>query len=844
MFSLFHGRQMLSFRRWTSSSAAPAHRPRVVRPRFERLEGRIVQATSALDPTFGQGGLVVGLLSNGSGNNVDQASAVAVGVDGKIVVAGTSGSAGSNTTLAVRRYNTDGSLDTTFGTAGETDVPLPYAGNLVIGPTNLVIKADGTVVLAATNIGNTPLISNSILAPTVGLVAQLTPSGQLDSNFGTNGEFILPGTLDALNTIAMQPDGKIVAAGRHVSLDSSGSGTYQLLAIRLNATGTLDTSFNGTGELNIAVPGSSVETPVGYPSVGDPIIALAPSGQIYLGANITGDLGVNLMRVNSGGTLDTSYGASGFLKLAPSLAHTLNSIVVQTDGKLVAAGTIDGISSLFGNSNRLSSPFLVRLMPDGTADTSFAGIPISLASTQFGPHGGFTSIALDTSGEITVAGYGFKPKMLGQLLVARYNASGRADLSFGLSGRMTFSPPAPAGITYNAGVREKVALTPANKVVFLGLVISTSAITGGSQPSLLAQLVPSLVLNNGTNDFDGDGKSDIAAELTSLSYHAYRKSNGTGDVVQQFGRTGFGASIPAPGDYDGDGKTDVAVYLPALGTLAYRPSSGGDDVLDAFGPAGTGASIPASGDYDGDGQTDVAVYLPASGSFAIQLTAGAGNVLAPFGVKGTESSIPAPGDYDGDGITDLAVYIPGQGILAYRPSSGGADVKISFGSAGAGASIPAPGDYDGDGKTDVAVYLPASGSYAIHPSSNAANYLIPFGMKGAYNSVPAPGDYDGDGKTDAAVYLPTLGQYAYRPSSGGSDVVQGFGQAGYNATVPVASIPYAFSSSTGSTGARSTGTATPSAVVYIPLTDDVTSSLTNSTRSKRRVSSSLGLKQA
>ncbi len=62
-----------------------------------------------------------------------------------------------------------------------------------------------------------------------------------------------------------------------------------------------------------------------------------------------------------------------------------------------------------------------------------------------------------------------------------------------------------------------------------------------------------------------------------------------------FGQRGRGQTIPAPGDYDGDGKTDVAAYLPACGLFAVRPSSGGADRLGSFGPAGLGSSVPVSG---------------------------------------------------------------------------------------------------------------------------------------------------------------------------------------------------------------------------------------------------------
>ncbi len=798
---------------------------RVVRPRLEVLEGRALLATAAFDSTFGQGGIVAGLLAPVSHTSYEYPLSFALTSDGKMVVVATSGdgqASPSTFKLAVRQFNTNGSLDTTFGTSGETDVPIPTGTTGINSsqPGSVAIKADGSIVLVAS-----AQVTTGTSNLTTNIVAQLTRTGQLDANFGTNGEFTettkhdFSTGYDLLGTVAVQADGKILVAGTRAAADtiSNYATPNLLLAMRLTASGTLDPSFNGTGTLAVAVPGTSAFSFNGYVQLMGIELAVAPSGQIYLGTTLQGeglkyqaDLNGDVARINSDGTVDTAFGTNGHLSLTAAPQNSLNAIAVQSDNKLVIAGNITAVSVASTTSQR-QTPFLLRYLPTGTLDSTFTGLPLTYAANEVGKVGSFTSLALGTDGTITAAGT--QSNYPSHFLVAQFTATGQVNTAFGLHGQMTFSYPTPdvATGTFYPNI-PTVALTSTKQVVVLG------AVQGSLTFGFLARLQPNLLLNNSTNDFDGDGKSEIAAELTTPGSYAYRKSTG-GDIVQPFGQKGLGLSIPEVGDFDGDGKPDVAVYLPNLGELAYRSTLTGSDVLDAFGPAGVGASIPAVGDYDGDGTTDVAVYLPASGSFAIQSTAGP-NMLVPFGVPGVGQSIPAPGDYDGDGRTDLAVYIPSQGILAYRPSSGGKDVSISFGPSGPGASIPTPGDYDGDGKTDVAVYMPASGSFAIHPSSAAANSLIPFGMRGAGNSVPAPGDYDGDGKTDAAVYLPTLGFYAYRPSSGGQDVVQGFGQAGFGATVPATSIPYAIVRTSAGTSAQAGSNAVTPAV-FIPLTDDM-----------------------
>ncbi len=806
--------------------------------RVESLEGRALLATAAFESTFGQGGVVTGLLDTGKNFDQDDVAAVAGDAKGKTVVAGYAGF-GGDARFTVRRYNVNGSVDTTFGTNGVTSPPQPGTPNPgFVQPVGLSIGANGSIAL----------VTRSLSSDFFSIVVQLTPNGRLDSNFGTNGEYTLGSTDNSLNmlySVAVQPDGKIFAAGVHYD-GSSSTAENELLAVRLTTAGTLDTTFNGTGIQTLHVPGAT--TPNSQPSLLGSAVAVAPSGQIYLGTNLyrSSDAPINdtngeVARLNADGTLDTSFAALGHLRLSQDMPNTLVAIAVGADNKLVVAGRLDSIYS--SHTTAPTKPFLVRYLTNGVADPTFRGIPIVAASLLTGPREAFTSVAIGTDGTVTVGGYrpktgtsnGVTSEGTMQFLAAQFTATGQVNTSFGVHGQMTFSLPGYPDGTLSQSQFDvvDVALTPSNNVVLLGQIFGADFTGLG----VLARLTPTLVLNNATNDYDGDGKSDVAAELTNNATFAYRKSNGTGDVLQQFGQAGLGASIPAPGDYDGDGKGDIAVYLPALGALAYRSSYSGKDVLDFFGPSGTGASIPAPGGYDGDGRTDVAVYIALMGAFAIQPTGGGANRYVPFGAAGAGASIPAPGDYDGDGRTDFAVYIPSQGILAYRPSSGGPDVKVSFGPIGAGASIPAPGDYDGDGKTDVAIYMPRAGAFAIHPSSGLANILIPFGLAGTTNivpigssgptaSIPAPGD--GDGKTDAAVYMPLSNFYAYRPSGGGGDVVRRFGNYGVGQTIPAAAILYGITSpvpaaapGTGFGGLARPVSSAVAPAILIPLTDDM-----------------------
>ncbi len=791
-----------------------SRRGRPSRPNLEALEGRALMTASTLDPTFGTAGLVRGAVDTGTGSAISNQTALAVQSNGKIVTVGTYQTPSSSPQLAVRRYNTDGSVDTTFGTNGQTNIPLTNSATSVsMAPRSVVINANGSIILAATESGS---------SATNGIVVQLTTAGVLDSTFATGGEYTLPTADGNLSAVALQSSGAIVATGVRTTTSGSSS-TPQLLAIRLTTAGVLDTSFNGNGELAISVPGTSTSGV----SLANPAVAVAPSGQIYVAttentpSSNLGTLSGMVASINTNGTLNTGFGSSGVLTLASS-SNQIGGIAVQSDNKIVVAG------SNFANANPVT-PFLMRYSTAGVADTTFKGLPVMVNSIT--PAGGFNSVVIGTDGKITTTG---STLTQGQFIVERFQTTGQIDPTFGAKGRTLVTVSPPSGSSSFSGASYGVALGASNKIDIVGTIAYNSASNAFTYQSVLAQVLPLFTPNQTNADYDNDGKSDISAELTAQGVFAYRKSNGTGDTLQAFGSSGVGASIPVAGDFDGDGISDVAVYLPVLGAFAYRPSSGGGDVIVPFGPKGAGASIPCPADYDGDGKTDFAVYIPSSGTYAYRPSSNPGvDLLQAFGPTGTNGSIPAPGDYDGDGKTDIAVYIPAQGRLAYRPSSGGNDFLMQFGPSGVGASIPAPGDYDGDGKTDIAVYIPAQAAFAIHPSSGVANQLISFGTKGTGASIPIPGDYDGDGKTDPAIYLVAQGFFAYRPSAGGGDSLQAFGPTGTNAIFPTLSIPYAQPGGTGGTSVRLVGTSAQPAAV-IPLTSDLLDLINGTTPTKKK----------
>jgi hypothetical protein len=264
------------------------------------------------------------------------------------------------------------------------------------------------------------------------------------------------------------------------------------------------------------------------------------------------------------------------------------------------------------------------------------------------------------------------------------------------------------------------------------------------------------------NDFDGDGRSDLAVVRPTGSpaawdWHAKMTTDG-------YDSAGFGepGNDFAAADYDGDGKTDIAYYEQSKYTFHILKST--DSTTDEIELGDTG-DIPVPAEFDGDGLVDPAVYRQANGYWYIQESLN-GYVAAQWG--GTEDT-PVAADFDGDGLADLAVFElkPGGYWELYFLSNHGSD-EIQFGLEG---DIPTVGDYDGDGKADIAVWRPdydENGNgcwYVLYSTSDYENFdEIPWGIS---TDMPVPGDYDGDGRTDVAVWRPDDGIWHIRGSSWG-----------------------------------------------------------------------------
>ena len=247
-------------------------------------------------------------------------------------------------------------------------------------------------------------------------------------------------------------------------------------------------------------------------------------------------------------------------------------------------------------------------------------------------------------------------------------------------------------------------------------------------------------------DYDGDGRTDFTAIQSNgggMIWHNQRSASGYSPI--SFGL--FSDDVAVPNDFDGDGRTDVAVWRNSTGIFYVFKS--GTNTVQSFQFGLTGDNPNISQDFDGDNKADFAVTRAQNGLLIWYIQgSNTGFRSVQFG-NATDRALR--GDYDGDGKADLAVYRPSTDAPAntffVQRSSNNTTLVQPFGISTIDKTVPA--DYDGDGKTDIAVWRSTDGVWHYLKSSNGSYNAFAFGLTG---DLPTPGDYDGDGKADFAVW--------------------------------------------------------------------------------------------
>ena len=378
-----------------------------------------------------------------------------------------------------------GSLDVSFNSNGIVLTDIDTFGD---SANAVAIQTDGKIVAVGT------AFTTATLGYDFALV-RYNEDGSLDTNFGTGGKVTtdLGGSLDSANAMAIQSDGKIIAAGRNY--DSTGAGGLAL--VRYNTNGTLDTTF-GTG--------GKVTTNLG---TGDFALAVSLQSDDKIIVASSSYIGFGLARYNTDGGLDTTFGTNGRVDTAIYTTvpgyNSLSNIAIQADDKIVAIGT----------ANPTYDFALARYTVDGSLDTTFGTggkVTTDIGGLDFGH-----AVTIQKDGKIVAAGQG----AASGAAVTRYNEDGSLDMAFGTNGIVT---------TYTTGSVENpsvVLIQGDGKIVTVG----TGLIGGSSGIFSLARYN-----TDGTLDtsFDVDGKltTVVGVGQNTLAYAAALQNDISGNTVK------------------------------------------------------------------------------------------------------------------------------------------------------------------------------------------------------------------------------------------------------------------------------------------------------------------------
>jgi uncharacterized delta-60 repeat protein len=335
----------------TTQTYIPAVKPLTPAKIAKQSDGKVVQlilvlpgdsfsnaivrynSDGSLDTSFGNGGIAT--LNWSSPSNSAHAFAIAiqmVGTEERIVLAGTG--TGFTSSLRVDRFLPDGSTDTSFGSGGTVSITAGAAEDIVIQP-------DGKIVTMGT----------------AGALVRLNVNGTLDTTFGSGG-FIQNNTWH-IWSVALQSDGKIIGAGYWTDVKGRAFGS----AWRFNKNGSLD-----DGTKNDSTKGDSfgkggqalIDT---FNAAWD--VKIDASGRAVIGASTgSGNTDFAVARLTTSGQLDSTFGVGGKTTVDFSgMGDQVRSVVLQANGKIILIG--------FTNNANGSDAGFVRLNSNGTLDSSF-----------------------------------------------------------------------------------------------------------------------------------------------------------------------------------------------------------------------------------------------------------------------------------------------------------------------------------------------------------------------------------------------------------------------------------------------------------------------------------------
>lgn len=345
---------------------------------------------ASLDNSFGSNGKVVTSLPG-----FQSGAGLVVQANGQILVAGT-----NNDDFNLSRYDSNGVQDSGLNVNTDFSFDADSASSIAL-------QSDGKILVA----GRTQFAFDDDFA-----LARHNADGSPDASFGFNGEVTETISFDddAINGMVIQPNGKILVAGR-----AKIGGNDDFALARYNLDGSLDPQFNSTG----ADPGTATTDFSGDDEAFN-LVQQSDGKVILVGRAGGSDPAFALARYNTDGTIDSSFGTNGKVRTDwAGATDEAKAVVLQADGKILVAGsTGTGANAKFA---------LARYEVNGTVDSSF-GQGGKVTGDFLGKA---ASLHLQPNGQIIVTGT-VGGGTNGDFGVARYNANGTLDTSFGQGGKI------------------------------------------------------------------------------------------------------------------------------------------------------------------------------------------------------------------------------------------------------------------------------------------------------------------------------------------------------------------------------------------------------------------------
>jgi uncharacterized delta-60 repeat protein len=607
-----------------------------------------------------------------------------------------------------------GALDPSFGAGGKvTAAGDPFTG--------VALQSDGRIVAVGTSGNNF-------------FVARYNPNGSLDTSFnGTGAQTIDFGGNDHANAVAIEPNGKIVIVG-------STSASTNVAVARLTSTGALDTTFNSTGKLSIDLGGTGESGNA---------LTIQSDGKIVIAGTTGADFAA--IRLNpSDGSLDSTFNATGkqIVDLGGA-ADAANAIAIQSDGKILLAGT-NGLDFALVRLNSANGSLDSSFDLDGKLTFDIGGVDIA------------RGLAVQSDGKIVVIGSNGSDMGIARLTPV----NGTLDSTFGTSGKQTVN-------INGADDARAVQLQADGKILVVG---DTGPIAGGGDVAVV-RLTTGGVLDptfnaTGKAVFDVTGAANLdlgtAAVLSPEGRLIVAGEGGgslaNGSVIRVVTQLEDPRNLAVGGSLNGR----ATIFSVDASTGQYNSSAAAS--VAAFGT--TSVNVRAAiGDINGDGVEDTVLVTGPGTPIRVAVVSGKDNSTLlvspfdPFGGNFTGGGFVSTADFDNDG-RDEAIVTPDRGggprVTIFSLSASGAfDVRLNFlgindpsfrGGARTGA-----GDVNGDGLADLAVAAGFEGGPRVAVYTGANLFSNPTKLTGDFfafdpslrNGVYVTiGDITGDGFGD------------------------------------------------------------------------------------------------